>query len=278
MGKLFNTSIILANTYGPNWDNAQFSLKIFFSTLPDLNSYKLILGGDFNCVLNAQLDTSSVRSNNTLSSAAVAVNSFLRCYGLSDPWRIKNPTTKQFSFSPVHHSYSRIDYFIVDNQLLPLISNCKYHSIVLSDHSPVQMDLIFPANVAPQRTWRLDPQLLLCRHFRTYLNDQIDFFLEINDTQDVSRGVLWESMKAYLRDQVISYVAHRNKECSDKIADIDRHYALLPTPDLFKEKLLLQTEFNTLMTCKVEINILKSKQVYYEDGDKAGRLLALQLK
>ena len=121
----------------------------------------------------------------------------------------------------------------------PLVSNCKYHSIVLSDHSPVQMDLFFPANVAPQRTWRLDPQLLLCKHFRTYLNNQIDFFLEINDTQDVTRGVLWESMKAYLRGQVISYVAHRNKECSrqfkelaDKIADIDRRYALSPMPDL----------------------------------------------
>jgi len=285
VGKLFNTPLILANIYGPNWDNAQFFLN-FFSTLPDLNSYKLILGGDFNCILNTQLDRSGVRSNNALSSAAVAINSLLRSYGLSDPWRTNNPTTKQFSFfSSVHHSYSRIDYFIVDNQLIPLISSSKYHSIVLSDHSPVQMDLIFPANVAPQRTWRLDSQLLLCKHFKSFLKNQIDFFLEMNDTQDVSRGVLWESMKAYIRGQIISYVAHRNKERSkqlkelaDKIADIDRRYALSPTPDLFKEKLLLQTEFNTLMTWKAEKNIFKSRQVYYEHGDKAGRLLALQLK
>lgn len=55
VGKLFNTPLILANIYGPNWDNAQFFLN-FFSTLPDLNSYKLILGGDFNCVLHPQLD------------------------------------------------------------------------------------------------------------------------------------------------------------------------------------------------------------------------------
>lgn len=285
VGKLFNTPLILANIYGPNWDNAQFFLN-FFSTLPDLNSYKLILGGDFNCVLHPQLDRSSVRSNNALSSAAVAINSLLRSYGLSDPWRTKYPTTKQFSFfSPVHHSYSRIDYFIVDNQLLPLISSTKYHSIVISDHSPVQIDLAFPGNVAPQRTWRLDPQLLLCKHFKIFLNNQIDFFLEMNDTQDVSRGVLWESMKAYIRGQVISYVAHRDKErfkqlkgLADKIADIDKRYALSPTPDLFKEKLLLQTEFNTLTTWKAEKNIFKSRQVYYEHGDKAGRLLALQLK
>lgn len=130
VGKLFNTPLMLANIYGPNWDNAQFFTQ-FFSALPDLNSYKLILGGDFNCVLHAQLDRSNPKPNNTLSSAAMVINSFLRSYGLSDPWRIKNPTTKQFSFfSPVHHSYSRIDYFIVDDQLLPLISNSKYHSFV----------------------------------------------------------------------------------------------------------------------------------------------------
>ena len=32
------------------------------------------------------------------------------------------------------------------------------------------------------------------------------------------------------------------------------------------------------MTWKAEKNIFKSRQVYYEHGDKAGRLLALQLK
>ena len=60
-----------------------------------------------------------------------------------------------------------------------------------------------------------------------------------------------------------------------KIPDIDRRNALLPTSGLYKEKLLLQSEFNTLMTWKAEKNISKSRQVYYEHGDKAGRLLAL---
>ena len=40
----------------------------------------------------------------------------------------------------------------------------------------------------------------------------------------------------------------------------------------------MQTEYNALMTWKAEKNILKSRQVYYEHGDKVRRLLALQLK
>lgn len=99
MGKLFNTPLILANIYGPNWDDAQFFCN-FFSTLPDLNSYKLILGGDFNCVLHAQLDRSSIRSDNNLSSAAVFINSLLHSSGLSDPWRTKTQLHNNSPFSP----------------------------------------------------------------------------------------------------------------------------------------------------------------------------------
>lgn len=41
---------------------------------------------------------------------------------------------------------------------------------------------------------------------------------------------------------------------------------------------MLQSEFNTLSTWKAENNLFESKQVYYEHGDRAGRLLVLQLK
>ena len=52
---LFSTQVILANLYGPNWDDAQFFSNLIV-TLPDLNSPHLILGGDFNCVLILEVD------------------------------------------------------------------------------------------------------------------------------------------------------------------------------------------------------------------------------
>ncbi|KAF3837859.1 hypothetical protein F7725_009627 [Dissostichus mawsoni] len=168
--------------------------------------------------------------------------------------------------------YSRIDYFIVDDQLLPLIPSSQYHSIVL-----VQMDMMFPGNIAPQRTWRLDPHLLSYEHFKTYLSDQIDFFLEMNDTKEISRSVLWESLKAYIRGQAISYTAHKNKERSKRlkelthsIADVDRRYALLPMADLFKEKVPLQFEFNTLSTWRAEKNIKKLNRFTMNMGTEQG--------
>lgn len=58
IGQIYNVSIVLANVYAPNWDDKSF-FKRFFSTLPDLSSHYLILGGDFNCCLDPQLDCSS---------------------------------------------------------------------------------------------------------------------------------------------------------------------------------------------------------------------------
>lgn len=81
-------------------------------------------------------------------------------------------------------------------------------------------------------------------------------FLEINKTPDISASVLWETLKAYIRGQIISYVSHEKKQKKDKlieltnrIAQLDCLYAASPTPDVYRERL-----FN-----------------YYEQGDKAGR-------
>uniref|UniRef100_A0AAR2LS66 exodeoxyribonuclease III n=1 Tax=Pygocentrus nattereri TaxID=42514 RepID=A0AAR2LS66_PYGNA len=134
--KLFNLPVILANIYAHNWDNAQF-FKDVFSLLPQLDTHSLILGGDFNCVLHQSLDRSSPRTN-IGSKSAQCINSFLLEYGMIDPWRFKYPTQKQISFfSSVHHTYSRIDYFLMDRKLLSLLSSVEYESIVISDHIPV---------------------------------------------------------------------------------------------------------------------------------------------
>lgn len=100
-GKLFNRPVVLANVYGPNWDNASFFTTLF-SILPDLHSHDLILAGDLNCTLDPALDRSSSKVTSP-SKSALCINEFLRACGIVDLWRFNNPTSKQFSFfSPVH--------------------------------------------------------------------------------------------------------------------------------------------------------------------------------
>lgn len=50
------------------------------------------------------------------------------------------------------------------------------------------------------------------------------------------------------------------------------------TPDLYKERIKLQTELDLLLTSEAEQLLLRSRGLVYEHGDKAGRLLTQQLK
>ena len=61
-GSLFQTKVLLVNVYAPNWDDTDFVNKLL-SSLPNLHTHKLILGGDLNCAVNPALDRSCPKKN-----------------------------------------------------------------------------------------------------------------------------------------------------------------------------------------------------------------------
>lgn len=111
-----------------------------FTKLPDMSTHLLIMGGDFNCWLNPVLDCSSTRPG-APSKSSKTILSFMDEFSVSDPWRFLNPSGKMYSFfSHVHHSFSRIDYFLLDNRFLHSVQSCSYDTILISDHAPTTQE------------------------------------------------------------------------------------------------------------------------------------------
>lgn len=109
-------------------------------------------------------------------------------------------------------------------------------------------------------------------------------YMQINETPDVSKGMLWEALKAYVRGQMISYSAQltrkqnaRRKAITEEIVELDKEYAESPNPELLSERTSLQTEFNLLSTSETTKLINCSRHRYYEHGEKIGRQLARQI-
>lgn len=90
--------------------------------------------------------------------------------------------------------------------------------------------------------------------------------MAINETDSISYSVLWETLKAYLRGQIISY-------SSNWTGNIQ-----IPSAKLYKERADLQAKFNYLTTKQSEQLILNTNGLYYEYGDKSSQLMAHQLK
>ena len=60
---------------------------------------------------------------------------------------------------------------------------------------------------ATQRPWRFSNVLLGDESFVKCINTQIDIFLSIHEMSDVSKSTLCESLKAFLRGEIISYIS-----------------------------------------------------------------------
>lgn len=184
-----------------------------------------------------------------------------------------------------HKSYSRIDYFLLDRQLLPLLTLIDYKSIVISDHCPVVLHFCFRDLAPPQRSWRFNSRLLSDDKFVEFINSQIDSFIETNSSPDISYSILWDTFKAYIRGQIISYTASdRKRKCqrlshiSDRLKTIDQNQAGLASEDFWKERAVLQAEHELLMNEKAIDMYMKSRQQCYEYGERAGKMLSHQLK
>ena len=210
-GILYQTPVLLVNVYAPNWDDVNF-MDTLFSSLPNLNTHRLIFGGDLNCVLNPALDRSSPKSL-TLSKTSTSISTFMNENGCVDPWRTLNAVSKSFSFfSGVHHSFSRIDYFFIDRTRMSSVHSVDYLAIVISDHAPLQLDISFSLHKKVCPLWKFDALLLSDKDFCAKISQSFDTFMLTNKSDEISHSLFWETLKVVLRGEIISYTSHKTSE------------------------------------------------------------------
>ena len=92
-GQLLDTPVVL---YAPNLDKPEFFHNLS-QLLLDLGSDQIILGGDFNQILDQDLDRSLPRCG-TESRSAAAIRQLASDLGLTDIWRLMHPDRREYSF------------------------------------------------------------------------------------------------------------------------------------------------------------------------------------
>ena len=129
---------LLANIYGPNQDDPDFFVKTL-KEINKLNATDLILMGDFNVVLDPQMDR--IDHKNYAPSAQKIILEFMNQCDMCDPWRLRNPDTTTYSWirRKSKHSYevsgSRIDLMLTSMSLVNLIRDIYYSYGYKTDHS-----------------------------------------------------------------------------------------------------------------------------------------------
>ena len=133
----------LINVYAPNNDTAR---KTLFTSLESFfSSHNIILGGDFNCVMNAQLDK---RGGDPLPRpyATAKLKQILTRYNLTDVWRFQHPTMQAFTWSGKHPTtnapiLTRIDKFYISYDLTKNTTKSDIKPFPHSDHDLILLTL-----------------------------------------------------------------------------------------------------------------------------------------
>ncbi len=93
--KIYNNRLALVSIYGPNETDSAFLTQIFKTLLEEIDC-PLVVGGDFNAVINPALDKS--QSDTTANPSSKLLNKFITELNLIDLLRIQNTKAKDLLF------------------------------------------------------------------------------------------------------------------------------------------------------------------------------------
>ena len=282
-GMLYGQELSLLNVYAPNGDSPKFMMDMI--TL--FNQYNTDLGivaGDFNCCMNSNLDKSSTILSNPNASKTLRLAS--ADVGLVDIWRELNPTRKDYTFySARHKSYSRIDLFFIPQDYLSSVVSGDIGSILISDHSPVYLQLCLPQQTYQTKQWRFNASLLTdfeaCNNIRKWLEQ----YRQDNQSSPVTPAVMWDAAKAVIRGQLISYTSAKKKsiinqteQLKKELINLEQCHKQSPTEENLKKLNAARSSLNLIQTEHIKKLLFFTRQQYHEYGNKPSRLLAYQLK
>ena len=110
--KTNETNLILANIYVPNEDNPAFFFDLF-DYLADFKGEDIILGGDYNLVLDLDKDKRGSLSK-THGNSGKIVQEFCDKLDLVDIWTVLKPDSNSFTWIQRHpRMQCRLDFFLV---------------------------------------------------------------------------------------------------------------------------------------------------------------------
>ena len=145
----------------------------------------IILGGDFNTYLNPSLDKAGGTKEETYETAKFLLN-ICDEFSLIDIYRSQNPEGRRYTWRNKGRSglvQSRLDLFIVSEQLQYLNIKFKVLPGLLSDYSLIQIDFATEKHWSRGKGfWKFNVEFLKDIDYIDQINLQLDKFNETEET------------------------------------------------------------------------------------------------
>ena len=174
-----------------------------FSAITEFPNNDLTLAGDWNLVLNNQLDKDG-RHPHANKNSKVRLKSYMKFFNLNDVFRNFFPSKKVFTRIQLQpYTATRLDFFLVSDNMIKTVKSVAVSQSVMSDHKIVSLSFFSVPNKRGIGYWKINNSILLDINYITQIKQVISDFIVTNAQEDTSPHTLWETLKYIIRGETI---------------------------------------------------------------------------
>ena len=277
----------LVNLYGPSTDEPNFFQNISDS-IEDMGNSDIIICGDYNCVLDPDLDYYNYKSINNVKARDKVLEIISTKY-LLDPFREQNPEQKKFTWRKKNPcKQARLDFFLISESLMQFTKKSLIETSYRSDHSIITLELNLTDFTHGRSYWKHNNSLLSDSEYLSRINRKIvqikqQYALPVYNMEEIDRlpnkeiqftindQLFLETLLMELRGESISYASYINKQKNH------REKALIKTINDLENSAderniqqieILRTELYEIRNYKMKGHMIRSKAQCIDQGEK----------
>ena len=266
-------NMLLCCLYAPNQDSPAFFQELE-NQLVNFDSPKIIIG-DFNLVLNTEIDRNGSTRNNV--KAMHQLETMMTVHHLVDIWRIRNPEKIQFSWvkkdllenSPT----SRIDMALISKGLDVLCENVLYIPCTKTNHSAMFLAMKDFQSERGKGYWKFNNSLLTNINFVKEVEHELRKDAECIRKSNSNPADQWEKLKMRLQKllqrksrEVSSTTNLIIANLSELIAYYEENFPLNKNDNKIYEA--SKQDFDELLLEKSKSLIFRSKVKWMSEGER----------
>lgn len=199
---------------------------------------------------------------------------------------IQHASEREFTFfSKPHCTYSRIDLFLGNKQLLQDTIDSVIHTTTWSDHAPISITLGEKQESIIFNNWRNNPHLISLPDNNVQIQNQLKDFFHLNASSVSNPFTLWASHKALIRGVLIKISSQakcqRTQQLTNLLDDIkilESNNKKAPNPSTSNKLWQARSELRSLLNANHAKLILKMRANFYAHSNRAGKLMAALIK
>ena len=220
-------NITLCNLYAPNEDKPDFFRDIAIY-LQDFQCDEIIIGGDFNLVMDVSKDKKGGRAS-THKNSLEEVKGICETWDVVDIWRVLNPEEERYTWRQKNLQIQcRLDFLLISQSLINNVNTVDIVPGYKTDHSMVTMEITTNANPRGPGFWKLNTSFLSDIDYISKIEDTIQQTKnEYSNDPFVSPALLWEMIKLKVRESSLYYSKERKKKSALQEDEIERTIAAI---------------------------------------------------